>query len=256
MTFNQLIRRGERLVINNSPAIMTAIGIAGTLTTAYLTGKASFRAALFIEDNMSDYEGLDDSRAVLVAKVRDTWKLYVPALSVAAITCTAIVLSNRVSTRRATAVATAYALSEKAHEEYRTRVVEKLGEKKEKEVRTEMAQSRVERAGPTMIVATGTQVMCHDTFSNQFFLSDMETLRGAVNSINAQVLHSDYATVNDFYDFVNADGLEHTAISGDMGWNTDKMLEVDFNTVLHDDRTPCLSIDFLSVPMMTPWRFV
>ncbi len=45
MTFHEFAKRTEKLVADNSPAILTAWGVTGTLTTAYLTGKASFRAA-------------------------------------------------------------------------------------------------------------------------------------------------------------------------------------------------------------------
>lgn len=261
MTLHSYIKRGERVLIDNSPAFMTAIGVAGTLTTAYLTGRATYRAAFLIADEEEKrfMNAKGTGEAALPQTTREmaelTWKLYVPAVSVAAITCTAIVMSNRVSTRRATAVATAYALSERAHDEYRTRVVEKLGKGKEQEVRAEMAQSRVQNAGPTTMVVNSGKVMCHDGFSNQFFTSDMETIRRAQNDINAQILHADFATVNDFYDAIKAEGLEHTDMSGDMGWNTDKMLEVDFQTVLYDEKVPCLSISFGTMPVMNPWRF-
>lgn len=257
MTLQTIIKRTERVVIDNSPAIMTAIGVVGTLTTAYLTGRATYRAALMIEDENTARSIKNQPPLELKQKAELTWKLYVPALSTAAITCTSIVMANRVSTKRATAVATAYALSERAHDEYRSRVVEKLGKNKEGEIRTEMAQARVDRAGTSNIVLSDSDglVMCHDAFSNQFFKSTIEDIRKAANDVNFQILHHDFASVSDFYDAIGAEGLESNTASETMGWNTDRRLELvdPFPTVLYKERIPCISVEFSTTPMPAPW---
>jgi hypothetical protein len=261
MNISQMAKRAEKIVTDNSPAILTAIGVTGTITTAYLTGRASFKAAEVIKAQQfrndlhetSPKRTMDNKDKFLLV-----WKLYIPAGGMAVTTVACIVMANHIGTRRAAAVAAAYSISEKAFTEYRDKVVEKIGENKEREVRDEVAQDRVNRAAANrdvIMVTDGNKVMCHDAFSNQFFMSDMETLRKAQNDINAQILHADYATVNDFYDFVDAEGLDHTSVSGDLGWNTDKMLEIDFATVLYKDKTPCISVVFATVPVRDPWRF-
>lgn len=149
------------------------------------------------------------------------------------------------------------ALTNEAFDEYKAKVREKIGEHKEQQVRDEVAQDRVNRKdAPDVMVVTQTgKVMCHDAYSNQYFMSDMETLRRAENNVNAQILHSDFATVSDLYNFIDAEGLETTSVSGDMGWNTDKMLEINYSTVMYKEHTPCISIDFATVPIRDPWRF-
>jgi hypothetical protein len=106
-----------------------------------------------------------------------------------------------------------------------------------------------------MVPPSDGKVLCHDAFSNQFFHSDMESIRRAQNDINAQILHSDFATVSDFYHAIGSPELEATSVSGEMGWNTDKLLDISYSTVLHKNTTPCLSIDFAVVPIREPWRF-
>lgn len=260
MTLHSLIKRTERVVIDNSPAIMTALGVTGTLATAWLTGRATFRAALLIEDEKAarNIRSAGRPEEMTPRELVDlTWKLYIPALSTAAITCTAIVMANRVSTKRATAVATAYALSERAHDEYRTRVVEKLGKNKEKEIHTEMAQARVNRGDAShIIIADGEgKVLCHDAFSNQFFKSNVEEIRKAVNDVNFQLLSNDFATVSDFYDRIEDPNLESNTASEMMGWTTDRRMEVmePFPTTLYKDKIPCLSVVFSNEPVPTPW---
>jgi hypothetical protein len=43
-------RRLLKFASDNSPAILTSAAVVGTITTAYLTGKASFKAADVIRD--------------------------------------------------------------------------------------------------------------------------------------------------------------------------------------------------------------
>lgn len=261
MNFGHILKHTQKIVTDNSPTILTAIGVTGTLTTAYLTGKATFKAAEILEERRElGRERTNDPEYQMTPRreIELVWKLYIPAAGVASTTIACIILANRIGNRRAAALAAAYSISEKAFAEYKEKVVEQIGKEKEQRVRDEIAQDRIKRASQdrdVVIVSEAGKVMCHDAFSNQFFMSDMETLRKAQNDVNQQILHSDYATVSDFYHYINAEGLEETSVSGEMGWNTDKFLECDFSTVLYQDKTPCISINFTIVPIRDPWRF-
>lgn len=254
---NTLLKKAEHVLSDNSPAILTGLGVVGLVSTAVLSGKATVKACEII-DHEERIGGTADRRGTRVKeRVKLVWKLYIPTFGVGALSIAAIIGSHRIGTRRAAAVAAAYSLSEKAFTEYREKIVEKIGENKEREAREEIAQERVNKTAPPTMIVTGdaTQVLCHDAYSNQYFMSDMETLRKAQNDINAQILHADYATVSDLYSYIDAEGLEPTSISGEMGWNTDKMLEMDYTTVLYKDKTPCISIHFATIPVRDPWRF-
>lgn len=263
-SITRFARKAEKLVTDNSPLLLTAIGVTGTITTAYLAARGGMRAQAILEDERvarSIRRKAGEPEIVLNRKEKFelVWKLYIPAVSTATFTCAAIVCANRIGTRRAAAVAAAYSVSEKAFVEYRDKVIEKIGEKQEKEVRDEIAQDRVRRMPPSnevMITPTyDGQVLCLDTFSQRYFMSDMQTLRKAQNDINAQVLHSDSATVTDYY---NAVGLEPTAISDEMGWNSDKMLELHFSSTLTEHKgseVPCMVVDFATMPIREPWQF-
>src|SRR5690349_5429579 len=97
-----------KFTADNSPTILTALGAVGTLTTAYLAGKASFKAAQILDDY--DTISIQENRPPLDAKdkVAVVWKLYIPAASTAIVTVTSIILANRIGTRRAAALAAAY----------------------------------------------------------------------------------------------------------------------------------------------------
>lgn len=258
MNLSQILNRTQKALSDNSPLILTTLGVVGTCATAYYTAKATFRASDVIHTEERKRRLNQDPELTTKERVELVWKIYMPAAGVMTLSCVSIVLANRISTRRTVAMAAAYTISERAYAEYKDKVVQQIGKNKEQKIREELAQERIERAHApaNIMVATDDGVVwCHDAFSNQYFKSDMESLRRAQNDVNAQILHSDSATVNDFYHYVNSDELLPTSVSGDLGWNTDKMLELDIQTVLWKERIPCLSVDFATIPIRDPWRF-
>ena len=248
MDFSNLARRALKLTSDNSPVILTALGVAGTITTAVLTGRASFKAAGIIQDKQLAFDLAGHGRELEPReKFESVWKIYIPPASTAVLTIACIILANRIGTRRAAALAAAYAISEKAFEEYKVKVAEKIGQKREQAVRDELAQERV-TADPSskMVVIASNKVLFYDAYTGRYFESDMETVRKAVNDTNHQVLNDFYASLSDFYDRI---GLTKTELSEEMGWNTDKLLELDYSAVLADDGRPCISISFNIAPI-------
>lgn len=255
MAFSDIVNRIGKFTADNSPVILTAIGVTGTLTTAYLTGKASFKAAELItaEQKRLDLE-VKSHPLEIKEKVELVWRLYIPAAGTGLLTVACIIGANRIGTRRAAALATAYTISEKAFGEYRAKVVEKIGENKERAVRDEVAQDRVTNNPVTnreVIITSGGDVLCLDTYSGRYFKSDMETLKKAQNDVNYRVINYSYASLTDFYELI---GLPRTKISDELGWRPEKMLELDISTALSDDGRPCLHIGFASEPIRNYYR--
>ncbi len=241
--FGILAKRAGKLASDNSPAILTAIGVTGSLMTAYLTGKASFKAAELIS-----YEEHDVCEVMPTKqRVELTWKLFVPAVASATLTVAAIVSANHIGTRRAATMASAYAISEKLGAEYKNKVLEHLGKEKEKEIVDSVAQDRVDKdpvSKREVFLVTG-RSLCYDTYGGRYFESDVNSINAAVNEVNAQIINENYASLTDFYDRI---GLSKTDESDEVGWNTDALLGVDFSTTMSDDNRPCIAISFAVRP--------
>lgn len=263
MTLKQLAYKAEKLVTDNSPLLLTVIGVTGTVTTAVLTGQATFKAAELIQKekdvrvwssapiDSQDFKGAELTPRETFELV---WRLYIPAAGVGVMTITCIVLANRIGNRRAAAIAAAYSVSEKAFEEYREKIIEKIGANKEREARDDLAQDRVNRnpVGKTEVIITGGgEVLCYDTYTARYFMSDMETLKKAQNDVNYQVINQFYASLSDFY---NKIGLPSTKTSDDVGWNSDQLMEIEFSTTMSDDDRPCIAIDFRVDPVRNYFR--
>lgn len=259
MNISKFASKTGKMLADNSPVILTALGVTGTVAVAYLAGTASFKAAEVLREEQFKknlHEVNKNEPLTPREKFELTWMLYLPAASTGVLTVTSIICANRIGARRAAALATAFNLSERAIAEYRNKVVEKIGANKEQAIRDEIAQDRVNRAEhPQTVIITGSpgeQMLCHDAFIDRYFMSDMETIRRAVNDINFQIHQDDSATVSDFYDLL---GLPHTTVSDELGWNHHQKCEVSFSSILKDGVTPCLSFEFASWPIRESWRF-
>lgn len=236
-----VIQTIQRTLRQNSPVILTSVGVVGTIGTAYLAGKASFTAAEVImykeqvEDRTQDPMSFKE-RAKLV------WKLYVPAGASVAITVAAIVSANRASANRTAAAVAAYSVTEKAFDEYKHHVIKQIGERKEQTVRDEIVQEKVSQTPPssTVILESG-KVMCCELYTMRYFESDAETLRRAENELNHQLMHSLYCSMSDFYNIL---GLQTTSDSDNLGWDSDRLVELKFSTVLAPGDKPCLAFEY------------
>jgi hypothetical protein len=250
MDLHNVMAKAQKLVADNSPLILTAMAVTGTVTTAYLTGKATVKAMRVIDWEKSKHFQEEKSHELLPKeKVALTWRLYIPAAGTGVMTIACIVTANRIGTRRAAAMAAAYSVSEKAWNEYKDKVVEKLGANKEQAVRDEIAQDRVNQnpVSTREVIITGAgDVRCYDSITGRYFDSNVEALKKAENAINYQILHNMYASLYEFFDLI---GLPPTPWSTEVGWNADCLLELNFSTVMSEDGKPCISLNYQYFPI-------
>lgn len=227
-------------ISKNSPTILTGVAVTGVLATTVYAVKGTPQAAQDISFAQSEQLEILTKWEI----VRLTWRYYIPALCIGAATIACIVGANSISTRRNAALVSVYSLTEKALHEYKTKVVETLGEKKERAIRDDIAQDRVnaEPVSTREVIITGNgDVLCFDTLSSRYFQSSIENMRKAQNDINEQVINDSYATLNDFYQKL---GLRDTTLGEDLGWKTDKLMDITFSTTMSDDNRPCIALEY------------
>jgi hypothetical protein len=245
-SFSQATARLTKGAADNSPAILTAVGVSGTIAVAVLSARASAQAVRCLSGEDVDPWLSWQEKAKMV------WKFYVPPAIVGTVTVAAIVGSNRVSTSRAAALATAYTISEQTFDTYKRKVIEKLGEDGEHEVRAAVAQERVNlNDSPVLVIGAG-KVLCYDEFTDRYFESTVEDIKKAQNDTNYQMLHEGYASLSDFYARV---GLPTTSMSEEVGWTSDKQLEVEITSVVSPDQRPAIAVGFRVRPVRDYWKF-
>lgn len=232
----------QTMVTQHSPEILTGIGIAGMITTTVLAVKATPKALRLIEEEQDRHH--EELKPVDVVKA--CWKCYIPATVTGAVSVACLVGASSVSARRNTALATAYKLSETALSEYKEKVVETIGEKKERDVRDAIAKDKIAK-NPVQqqnVVFTGKgETLCYDAVSDRYFKSDIEKLRKAANNLNSRMFDEMDISLNEFYSEI---GLKEIAVGADVGWNINNGDKIDlyFSAQLTEDDTPCLVMEF------------
>lgn len=235
----QFIKGLQLTMAKHSPEILTGIGIAGMVATTVLAVRATPKAIALLEDKK-----LETDHISAVDTVKNTWKCYIPAAVTGVTSIACLIGANSVNARRSAALATAYSLSQTALTEYKDKVVETIGEKKEQVIRESIAKDKLEndpvRSNEVIITDKGT-TLCYDGIFGRYFKSDIDTIKRAVNAINRKMVSGDmYVSLNEFYDEI---GLAPIPIGYDLGWNLDDgTIEVDFTSQLAEDGTPCLVI--------------
>lgn len=236
----------------HSPEILTAMGIGGMITTAILVGTATPKALKLIEEKKTE-ENKDELTKTEVVKA--AWKPYVPAVVTGVVSVGCLIGANSVHAKRNAALMAAYQLSTTALAEYKDKVIETIGEKKEKVVHDAIAKEKVKQIEETKpissrdIIFTGKgDSLCLDLLSGRLFKSDRDRIVRAMNNLNYRMNGGMemYISLNEFYDEI---GLPRIPIGEDMGWSVGKgQIDIHFSAQLTEEDEPCMVIEHLIPP--------
>ena len=236
----------EVAINKHSPQILTAIGIIGMGGAGVIAVINTPKALKLLEAKKKEKhcEKLPPNEVV-----KTTWKCYLPAVLTSAASAGCLIKANSISTRRNAALATAYSLSKAAYSEYKDKVIETIGEKKEREIEDKIVKDKVEMNPPNdreVIIIEGGDTLCFDGFCGRYFMSDEDTIQRAIRKINRDIVSGNmYASLNEFY---NEIGLSPVPIGDDLGWKIDDgEIEVDTKYTKVKGK-PCLALTFSVAP--------
>ena len=237
----QTIKSAERVLTKYSPGILTGIGIAGMIGATFMAVKATPKALYLIESKKEESEV---EELTPVETIKTCWKCYIPATLTTVLSAACLIGASTVSAKRNAALATAYSISEAALREYQEKVVEVVGEKKEKAVRDAVAKDQIERDPVTksevVIIDSNSNTLCYEPLSGRYFKSTIDKIKKAEIKLDRQMIQEMYVSLNDFYWEI---GLDGTDLGDQMGWNLSKgYMDLSFSSQLADDGTPCAVI--------------
>lgn len=228
-----------------SPQVLFGAGVVGVVATAVLTAKATLGLEEILDDArlLSDqvsalpdekYTSQQRTQALIYVKVKtfgQIVKLYLPALVVGSLSIAALTGSHRILTKRNIGLTAAYGALDKGFREYRGRVVDEVGEEKERHIRHGVTKERVavvdEKTGKKTVVEKNVQT--GSPYSDYARLFSDQTsklwsprtelnfviLRGIQTQMNENLKAYGFVMLNDVYQEL---GFEKTTLGQQVGW--------------------------------------
>lgn len=249
----------------HSPEIMVIGGVVGVVGSTVLACKATTKLSHILDESKENVDQIKDyveehgysekyseedykkdltitytQTAVKVAKI------YAPAVILGTLSITSILAGHNITRKRNLALSAAYVAIDKSFKEYRSRVVERFGEKLDKELRYNIKQGDTEEIvrndeGGEEVVKTTTEYADPNTYSEyaRFFddgclgwTKDPELnltfLKQQQNYANDRLKRKGYLFLNDVYEML---GIQPTKAGQIVGWIYDEKNPVGDNFV-------------------------
>lgn len=220
----------------NSPTLLTVVGVAGMFGMTVLAVKSTPKAA----DVLNEYKTGEKKSEDKVMLLKQMAPLYLPSLLLGMSSAFCIFYGHSLEVKRTAALLTLYQLSESARGEYRNKVIETIGEKKESEVVRKIAEDKAKKLSDeeVKIYSQVDMMWFYDASFGRFFpaKSQAEVDNNAVR-INKMIQNNGSANVQDFWDLNNVKG--DTTEGEKLGW--------------HDQMDDVLELRWLPGYIDTPW---
>ena len=246
---NNLLSKSKFFCKRNGSTILTCIGAVGVVVTSVLAVKATPKAVKLIEKAEEEKgEKLTKTEVVKVAG-----PVYIPAVVSGTATIACIFGSNVLNKRQQAAITSAYALLDNTYKDYRDKVKELYGDEADQEVKEAIAKDKYDHEAK--IDDDDGMRLFYDDFSGRYFRSTVEKVQNAEYWINRDLSLRDYATVNEFYEYLGIPPIE----GGDeLGWSSGSNFDyywqswIDFghNKVPIDGGIECIIITMFGEPTL------
>lgn len=252
------IGRGGLILKKYSPEILTAAGVIGTVGSTVLACKATLKVEDILDEakkksNLinavhdgeievdAEYTDKDYSKDLLVNRTQTAVKLiklYGPAISLGALSITAILGGQHILRKRNVAVMAAYKLCEESFNNYRSRVKDELGEEKDRQFYYGMTEETIKdkvksKDGKTKTVTKKVEKAPDHLYSQyaRFFdeaninwdkspEQNMYFLKMVQNQMNDKLKARGHVFLNEVYDALGFDRSEAGQLVGWV-WNKD-----------------------------------
>jgi hypothetical protein len=281
MNLPSLMKSTRLFIGKNSPAILTGLAAVGLISTVVHAVKSTPKALAIVDSELylkylngknhnEKFKTFDEylskngihtsadcghdiySRISMLSKkelIKAAWKVYIPSLVMGGLSIACMICATSIHSRRHAALVSIYTLSEKALKEYKNKVIDTIGEKREKKINDEIIKEKVQKTiVEETIIDTGKgDTLCYDALSGRYFRSDIEFIKKTMNEINANLLREDLITLNDLYEALY---LDPTKLGDYMGWRSEigNQIECSFDSHLSANDVPCLILDFVTFP--------
>ncbi len=244
--FSSLIKTLKGFTIKNSPQICAGVGIAMSVVAMTLTIPATVKASKKVQ-RIKKEKKVEKLNAGEIFKT--TWTYYIPVVITEVVSVGFFISSARINGNRNAALAAAYSLTSTAFKEYKDKVTETIGDKKEETIRDSVVQDKIEQSPPSkngVIITSSGETLFYDTISDRYFTSTPDNVKKAINNLNRDMLTENNMSLNELYYEL---GLNSILNGEELGWSIeDGYIDVRFSGHITENEKPCLALNFSSPP--------
>lgn len=246
------------------PKILTGLAIGGFGYSTYLAGHGAIKAKKRIDDaeheralahwnpelKKFDIDDVDNAvKLTTKEKIKLVYRDFVPCAIVFSASTCCVLKSLSINQRRTAVVASAYKLLEESAREYKEKVIETIGEKKEKQIVESIAEDKIRKNPPesTQVIFTNKgNTLCYETISGRYFKFDIDKIKKIENELNFKLRENNYVSLNELYLEL---GLDLTDMGYEIGWSVeDGMVDFDYSSKLTKDDEPCMVLGYSRQP--------
>lgn len=238
------LNKGLATVKRYSPQILTTVGILGTITSGVLAARATLHLEPIIEkheqsvdkakkktheltaDEYSSTQHKREITKIYLTTSKDIFKLYALPVSIGVASIGCLIGSHNIMSQRNVATVAAYKALETSFNQYRQRVVEDLGEDKDREYRYATKTTEVEVLDDEGNVSTEEKTVSVPSDYQRIFDIDNDNwspingmnemhIRAAQRWMNEKLNAQGYLFLNDVY---KALGFEDSTEGCVVGW--------------------------------------
>ena len=218
-SINKVLARTGLYLKRKAPTLICIAGSAGVVATGILSAKATPKALMLLNER-KELEGRDLTK---FEKVIVTAPAYIPTAIAGATTIACIFGANALNMKKQASILSAYALLEGSYKKYRDKVIEMIGEDKDKEIKTSLTNDLYREAKEKNDIcrkesSLGEVCTFFDEYSNRFFEMTMTEVVDAEYQLNREFALHGAASVNEFYSFL---GWPETMVGEQLGWTID-----------------------------------
>jgi len=247
INYSQILHKIGSFMHKNSPAIFTALGVTGVITTTALAIEITPSANDILEDIKETNGELTAKDYLVVAK-----DFYIPTIASGAATIGCIIAAHTISTKRTAAIATAYSIAEASLTRYQNTLLQELGEDTAKKISEKVAENYISEypvREDEVVQTNNGDSLCFDPISARYFRSSHNELMRAQNDLNYILLSESFVPLNELYDILGMEPLADI-VGEEFGWSAVKgQIEFDLNhATVAPNGEPCIILNYIVGP--------
>lgn len=248
--FNKQIKTIKRATKRNAPTILTILGIGGFVTSTVMAVKATPKAMEKLEEvEKTIPEGTPKAKEICI-KVKAVAPFYGPSALMAITSGFMVGKANSINGDRLAGAITACEVKDQFIKEYRDKVIETVGEKKEQSIRDDIAKDHVQKSNyddnSVIQAATGTQLFM-DSITGIYFRSTRDDIWKALLRFQKSLILEDFMTLNEWY-WELAIPNNNNKVGDKIGFNSTTGIELYFSVQEAPNGEPVTVLEYRNPP--------